>query len=68
MHGAAGDAKRLCVSHMYDILIINTPLADDFGVRTAIDLSEQHHNMGILLLVKMKCTSRLSVRWKIMEL
>lgn len=49
---AAGDAKRLCVSHMYDILIINTPLADDFGVRTAIDLSEQHHNMGILLLVK----------------
>lgn len=48
----AGDAKRLCVSHVYDIVIINTPLADDFGVRTAIDLSEQHHNMGILLLVK----------------
>lgn len=49
---ASGDAKRLCVSNLYDIVLINTPLADDFGVRTAIDLSEQYHNMGILLLVK----------------
>ena len=46
-----GDAKRMLVSHICDILIINTPLKDDFGIQSAIDIAEQHET-GILLLVK----------------
>ena len=33
-----------------DIVIINTPLSDDFGVELALDLAES--SMGVLLLVK----------------
>lgn len=46
-----GDAKRTLVSHLCDILIINTPLKDDYGIQSAIDVAEQH-TIGILLMVK----------------
>ncbi|MDP4132722.1 MAG: ANTAR domain-containing protein [Bacillota bacterium] len=46
-----GEAKRLLVSTHFDIIIINTPLEDEFGIQSAIDISMQH-NVGILLLVK----------------
>ena len=48
--GSAGEAKRIMVSSNPDIVIINTPLPDDFGTELALDLSEGI--MGILLLVK----------------
>lgn len=51
MASSMGEAKRLCVSSLFDIIVINTPLADEFGIQSAIDLSVQH-SAGILLLVK----------------
>ncbi len=47
---SAGEAKRTLLSTDFDLLIINTPLPDDFGMELALDMS--HSTMGILLLVK----------------
>ncbi len=47
---SAGEAKRTLLSADFDLLIINTPLPDDFGMELALDMS--HSTMGILLLVK----------------
>lgn len=47
---SAGEAKRMLVSEVFDIIIINTPLPDDFGIELALELSEG--TSGILLLVK----------------
>lgn len=46
----AGEAKRMSVADPADILLINTPLPDEFGTELALDFSEE--NTGILLLVK----------------
>ena len=48
--GSAGEAKRYLVSAPVDILIINTPLPDDFGLQLALDMADS--SMGILLFVK----------------
>lgn len=45
------DAKRRLLEQSYDIVIINAPLADDFGMRLAIDACS-NSNAGVLLLVK----------------
>ena len=45
-----GEARRLLVSQMYDILIINTPLQDDFGIELAHDYTDSP--MCIMLIVK----------------
>ncbi|MCO7135938.1 ANTAR domain-containing protein [[Clostridium] leptum] len=47
----AGEAKRRLISTHYSIIIINSPLEDDFGSRLALDISAQY-TAGILLLVK----------------
>ena len=47
----AGEAKRLLLGSDYDIIIINTPLPDEFGTRLAQDIC-QHSAAGVLLLVK----------------
>ncbi len=47
---SAGEAKRILVSTPVDILIINTPLSDDFGIDLALDSSDS--SMGILVIVK----------------
>ncbi|MCI8388630.1 MAG: ANTAR domain-containing protein [Clostridiales bacterium] len=47
---SAGEAKRMLVSTDADIVIINAPLSDDFGIELAIELSEG--TMGVLLVVK----------------
>lgn len=44
-------AKRIVLEHDYDIIIINAPLVDDFGIDFAIE--EAIHNVsGILFFVK----------------
>lgn len=48
--GSAGEAKRMLLSAAVDIIIINTPLTDEFGTELALDLSE--NPVGVLLLVK----------------
>lgn len=47
----AGEAKRLLLGASYDVVVINAPLEDDYGMMTAIDIQEQH-DCGVLLLVK----------------
>lgn len=46
-----GEAKRTLINREYDIIVINTPLADDFGIQTALDLSHEK-SASILILVK----------------
>lgn len=48
---SVGEAKRVLTRTSFSIVVINTPLEDDFGVESGIDISEQHH-VGVLLLVK----------------
>lgn len=47
----AGEAKRILVSTPVNIVIINTPLPDEFGIETALDIAK-NESIGILLLVK----------------
>lgn len=47
---SAGEAKRMLVSDEADIVIINTPLPDEFGTEFALNLSGG--TAGVLLLVK----------------
>lgn len=49
--GGVGAAKRELLVRGYDIVIINTPLPDDYGVSLAIDLSSDI-GIGVLLFVK----------------
>ncbi len=46
-----GSAKRELLERGYDIVIINTPLPDDYGTRLAIDLSSEI-GLGVLIFVK----------------
>lgn len=46
----AGEARRLLLDTPADIVIINTPLTDEFGTELALDLVESP--MGVMLLVK----------------
>ncbi|MGM9521069.1 MAG: ANTAR domain-containing response regulator [Oscillospiraceae bacterium] len=48
---SAGEAKRTMIDSPSDIVIIDTPLKDDFGVQLAADLS-QNEMTGIVLLVR----------------
>jgi len=47
----AGEAKRLLTSQQFDIVIVNTPLTDEFGSDFAIDVAENGYS-GVLMLVK----------------
>lgn len=47
----AGEARRLLIDRAVDIVIINTPLPDDFGIDFAVEAA-QSHGCGVLLLVK----------------
>lgn len=46
----AGETRRRLMGETIDIVIICTPLPDEFGVELALDLAET--SMGILLIVK----------------
>ena len=48
---SAGEAKRLLLTSQYDIVIINSPLADEPGLDFAIDISH-FSSSGVLFLVK----------------
>lgn len=48
--GDAGEVRRMLLDTAVDIVIINTPLTDEFGVELALDLAESP--MGVMLLVK----------------
>ena len=47
---SSAEAQRLLAENSYDIVIINTPLSDDFGLRLASYVSS-NTTAGVLLLV-----------------
>ncbi len=48
---SAGEARRRLLEAPPDLLIVDPPLRDEFGVELAVDAAEQH-SIGVLLLVK----------------
>ena len=50
LHDAAA-ARRALAENSYDVVLINTPLPDEFGTRLALDACESS-SAGVLLLVK----------------
>ncbi|MGI6167161.1 MAG: ANTAR domain-containing response regulator [Eubacteriales bacterium] len=47
----ATTARRYLLENRFDIVIVNTPLPDEFGTRLALDISEDS-GAGVLLFVK----------------
>lgn len=47
----AASARRSLLENRFDIVLINTPLPDDFGTRLALDICEDSAT-GVMLLVK----------------
>lgn len=58
---SAAEARRRLLDQGYDLVLINTPLADDFGMRLAIDICGRS-DAGVLLLVRGECFSDISAR------
>ena len=48
---SVGEARRRIVETEFDIVLINAPLPDDFGMRLAIDICT-NSGAGVLLMVK----------------
>ena len=57
----AGEAKRILLGAPMDIVIINTPLPDDFGAQTAVDIAN-HDTTGVLLFVKSELYEQVSYK------
>lgn len=47
----AGEARRLLLERPFDLVIVNTPLPDEFGSQLAIDISDGL-TAGVLIFVK----------------
>ncbi len=47
----SGEARRILCSEHFDIVIINTPLSDDFGIELALHIAESSCS-GILMIAK----------------
>ena len=57
---SAGEAKRLLLSSPFDVLIIDSPLPDEFGVQLAQSAAEM--SMGILVLVKSELSEKVACK------
>ncbi len=57
----AASARRRVLENPPDLVLINTPLPDDFGTRLALDLCE-NSGTGVLLLVKAEHYPDISAR------
>lgn len=58
---SVSEAKRLQLENQYDIVIINTPLPDDFGIEFAEQLCEDG-SVGVLLFVKNELFEQVSCK------
>ena len=56
---SASSARRLLLSSDFDIVVINTPLQDEFGIDLAIDIASDS-NSGVLLLIKSEIVEEIS--------
>ncbi len=46
---SAGEARRALVDAAYDLVLINTPLPDEFGSQLAVDVAQQYPAVGVVL-------------------
>lgn len=58
---SAGEAERIMINKPIDLVVINTPLKDEFGTETAITLNEKYH-CGVLIMVKAELIDEISFR------
>ena len=58
---SAGEARRLLVDRSFDIIAVNTPLPDEFGVQLALEASE-NRSCGVLLFVKAEMQDAVSMK------
>ena len=58
---SAGEAKRILLRTPVDIVIINAPLGDDFGVNLAVDIVT-NTGSGVLVLVKPELYEEISYK------
>ena len=56
----AGEIRRLTMDRSVDLVILNAPLKDEFGIQLAQDLAE--NNMGVLLLTGSDVSEQVSYR------
>ncbi len=66
---SGGEARRLLLSGDWDLLVINTPLSDEFGHQLAMDAAEE--GRGVLLAVKNEQWDEVSARvapWGVLAL
>lgn len=56
----AGEVRRLTMDRSVDLVILNAPLKDEFGVQLAQDLAE--NNLGVLLLAGSDVFEQVSYR------
>ena len=47
----AGEARRWLIENEADVVLINTPLKDDFGLELAVDIAEENE-CGVMIFVK----------------
>ena len=47
---SVSEAQRIVAERFYDLLIINTPLPDDFGAKFAIDISDKSPSVVLLFV------------------
>ena len=47
---SVSEAQRIIVERSYDLIIINTPLPDDFGAKFAIDISDRSPSVVLLFV------------------
>lgn len=57
----AGEAKRMQLENHYDLVLINAPLADDFGTELAIEIAEDSAS-GVILFVKNELFEQVSYK------
>lgn len=58
---SAGEAKRLLLEKRFDIVIINTPLCDEFGIQFAVDTALSYDS-GIMIFVKSELYEQVSYK------
>lgn len=58
---SVSEAKRMQLENQFDIVIINTPLTDDFGIEFAEQLCEDS-SVGVLLFVKNELFEQVSCK------
>ena len=47
---SVGEIRRLALEYTMDLVVLNTPLKDEFGTRLALDLAD--YNIAVLLMVQ----------------